>query len=266
MVDTVVITSENPGAPEGHDQAMIDLVDKSAEIPSDNLTDDPQASSESRPEWLPEKFKSPEDMAKAYSELESKLGGNKPTEQNATPSDKPQDVPENPQAELQKQGLDMNEFSQEFASKGELSPESYEKLAKAGFDKDLVDTYIAGQQARAAQYEGTIKGEVGGEERYNQIVEWAKANLTPGEIAAYNNAVSSGDANQAKLAALGLSAQYSKAVGQEPQRMIGGQKAGSDDVFESTAQVTEAMRDPRYKNDPAFRAKVQAKLSRSKVF
>ena len=84
MVDTVVITSENPGAPEGHDQKMIDLVDKSAEIPSDNLDVDPQASSESRPEWLPEKFKSPEDMAKAYAELEGKLGGNKPTEQNAT--------------------------------------------------------------------------------------------------------------------------------------------------------------------------------------
>jgi hypothetical protein len=263
MVDTVVITSENPGAPEGHDQAMIDLVDKSATIPSDNLADDLQASSESRPEWLPEKFKSPEDMAKAYSELESKLGG-KPAD-DATPSDKPQ-VPENPQQELQKQGLDMTEFSQEFAQKGELSQESYEKLAKAGFDKDLVDTYIAGQQARAAQYEGTIKGEVGGEERYNQIVEWAKANLTPGEIAAYNNAVSSGDANQAKLAALGLSAQYSKAVGQEPNRLIGGGKGGSEDVFESTAQVTEAMRDPRYKNDPAFRAKVQAKLSRSQVF
>ena len=27
-----------------------------------------------RPEWLPEKFKSPEDMASSYSELESKLG------------------------------------------------------------------------------------------------------------------------------------------------------------------------------------------------
>jgi hypothetical protein len=265
MVDTVVITSENPGAPEGHDQKMIDLVDKSSEIPSDNLDVDPQASSESRPEWLPEKFKSPEDMAKAYSELESKLGGNKPTEQDATPSDKPQ-VPENPQAELQKQGLDMNEFSQEFAQKGELSQESYEKLAKAGFDKNLVDTYIAGQQARASQYEGTIKAEVGGDERYGQIVEWARANMTPGEIAAYNNAVSSGDANQAKLAVLGLSAQYDKANGSEPNRLIGGGKAGADDVFESTAQVTEAMRDPRYKSDPAFRAKVQSKLNRSNVF
>lgn len=263
MVDTVVITSENPVAPEGHDQKMIDLVDKSAQIPSDNLAD-PQLSSESRPEWLPEKFKSPEDMAKAYSELESKLGGNKPAD-DATPSDKPQ-VPENPQEALQKQGLDMNEFSQEFAQKGELSQESYEKLAKAGFDKNLVDDYIAGQQARAAQFEGTIKAEVGGDERYGEMVEWAKANLTPAEITAYNNAVSSGNAEQAKLAALGLSAKFGKAVGQEPGRLLGGQKAGAEDVFESTAQVTKAMADPQYRNDPAYRAKVQAKLARSQVF
>jgi hypothetical protein len=263
MVDTVVITSENPGAPEGHDQAMIDLVDKSAQIPSDNLTD-PQSSSESRPEWLPEKFKSPEDMAKAYSELESKLGGNKPTEPNATPSDN--QVPENPQAELQKQGLDMNEFSQEFAAKGELSQESYEKLSKAGFNKDLVDNYIAGQQARAAQFEGDIMSEVGGSERYTEMVAWAKANMSPSEIAAYNAAVSSGNADQAKLAALGLSAKFGKAVGSEPERMLGGGKGGSVDVFESTAQVTKAMADPAYRNDPAYRAKVQAKLARSNIF
>ncbi len=27
-----------------------------------------------RPEWLPEKYKTPEDLAKAYGELETKLG------------------------------------------------------------------------------------------------------------------------------------------------------------------------------------------------
>lgn len=32
------------------------------------------ATSSERPEWLPEKYKSPEDLAKAYKELESKLG------------------------------------------------------------------------------------------------------------------------------------------------------------------------------------------------
>jgi len=265
MVDTVVITSENPGAPEGHDQAMIDLVDKNSQIPSDNLADpQPSPAAEDRPQWLPEKFKSPEDMAKAYAELESKLGGQKTPAPDATPSDNK--VPENPQAELQKQGLDMNEFSQEFAQKGELSQESYEKLAKAGFNKDIVDNYIAGQQARAAQFEGTIKAEVGGDERYGEMITWAKANLSPAEIDAYNAAVSSGNAEQAKLAALGLSAKFGKAVGNEPSRLLGGGQAGAADVFESTQQVTEAMRDPRYKNDPAFRAKVQSKLARSNVF
>ena len=34
-----------------------------------------------RPEWLPEKFNSAEDMAQAYSELEQKLGGNQQTEE-----------------------------------------------------------------------------------------------------------------------------------------------------------------------------------------
>ena len=33
-----------------------------------------QADSSQRPEWLPEKYKSPEDLAKAYKELEGKLG------------------------------------------------------------------------------------------------------------------------------------------------------------------------------------------------
>lgn len=39
---------------------------------TDAVTQQPAASD--RPEWLPEKYKSPEDLAKAYKELESKLG------------------------------------------------------------------------------------------------------------------------------------------------------------------------------------------------
>lgn len=268
MVDTVVITSEPNVAPEGHDEKMIALVDKANAGPqSDNLTD-PQDSPapEDRPQWLPEKFKSPEDMAKAYAELESKLGGQKPAEQKATPADPPA-TPENPEAALAEKGLKLSDFSQEFAKSGELSQESYEKLAKAGFEKQLVDDFIAGQQARAAQFQSDIINEVGGKERYEEMVTWAKSNLTPSEIDAYNMAVGSGNADQAKLAAMGLEAKFTRAVGNEPQRMLGGQKsAAAGDVFESTAQVTEAMRDPRYKSDPAYRAKVQAKLSRSSVF
>jgi hypothetical protein len=78
--------------------------------------------------------------------------------------------------------------------------------------------------------------------------------------------VSSGNADQAKLAALGLGAKFERANGSDPKRLLGGQSAGSTgDVYESMAQVTAAMKDPLYKADPAFRAKVQSKLARSNV-
>ena len=42
-----------------------------------------------RPEGLPEKFKSVEDMAKSYSELESKLGAQDKTTENETSQPEP---------------------------------------------------------------------------------------------------------------------------------------------------------------------------------
>jgi hypothetical protein len=261
MVDTVVIQSTPPATPGDHDQKMIDKVDAASNPPVEGTEGTPP---EDRPQWLPEKFKSPEDMAKAYSELEAKLGQAKPADPPAADPAAP--PPADPEAALADKGLDLQDFSSEFAQKGELSAESYEKLAKAGYSRQIVDQYIEGQRAVAARFETDIMSEVGGAEKYSAITAWAKANLTPQEIAAYNTAVSSGNADQAKLAALGLGAKFERANGSDPQRLLGGQGAGSaGDVFESMAQVTAAMKDPLYKNDPAFRAKIQAKLSRSNV-
>jgi hypothetical protein len=260
MVDTVVIQSTPPEAPEDHDQKMVAKVDAAnAPPPAEGTEGTPP---EDRPQWLPEKFKSPEDMAKAYAELESKLG-QKPAE---TPPTEPQAEPQEAQQALAEKGLDLQDFSAEFAQKGELSTESYEKLEKAGFDRKLVDQYIEGQRALAAQYETSIMGEVGGTEKYTEMVTWAKANMTPAEIDAFNTAVSSGNKEQAKLAVLGLNTKYLQSVGSDPQRLIGGRNvAESSDTFESMAQVTAAMKDPKYKSDPAYRAKVQSKLARSNV-
>lgn len=261
MVDTVVIQSTPPATPGDHDQKMIDKVDAASNPPVEGTEGTPP---EDRPQWLPEKFKSPEDMAKAYSELEAKLGQAKPADPPAADPAAP--PPADPEAALADKGLDLQDFSSEFAQKGELSAESYEKLAKAGYSRQIVDQYIEGQRAVAARFETDIMSEVGGAEKYSAITAWAKANLTPQEIAAYNTAVSSGNADQAKLAALGLGAKFERANGSDPQRLLGGQGAGSaGDVFESMAQVTAAMKNPLYKNDPAFRAKIQAKLSRSNV-
>lgn len=261
MVDSVVIKSTPQVAPEDHDQKMMDKVDAAnAPIPVEGSEDTPPAD---RPEWLPEKFKSAEDMAKAYSELEAKLGAPKAAPEVA-PAPADATAAEVDKA-LAPAGLKLAEFNSEFAQTGALSDESYSKLEKAGYDRAIVDQFIEGQKARATQFDGSIKDEVGGGEAYNTMVDWAKANLSPGEIDAYNTAVGSGKADNAKLAALGLKAKYDKANGSDPQRLLGGQATGSADVFESMAQVTAAMKDARYKEDPAYRAKVQAKLGRSNV-
>ena len=47
--------------------------------------------------------------------------------------------------------------------------------------------------------------------------------------------------------------------------MIQGETEIIPDAFESIAQVTEAMSDPRYDKDPAYRASVEKKIARSSV-
>ena len=41
---------------------------------TETVVETPQSSEAERPEWLPEKYKSPEELAKAYKALESKIG------------------------------------------------------------------------------------------------------------------------------------------------------------------------------------------------
>jgi hypothetical protein len=266
MVDTVTIQSTTPAEDPNHAQAMIDKVDSANAVPSgDGATPPTDAPTEDRPQWLPEKFKSPEDMAKAYAELESKLG--KPAEPKAPEATPPGDqTTDQVDQDLQSKGLNLADFNAEFAEKGELSPESYDALEKAGYPRNYVDQFIDGQRARAALYESEVKAAAGGSESFNEMVEWARANLSPAEINAYNAAIDSGDQAKAKLAVSGVYQKFSSARPSEPS-LFKGQTASavSSDVYESIAQMQKDMASSEYKSDPAFRSKVQAKLARSNI-
>ena len=85
-------------------------------------------SSEDRPEWLPEKFQSAEDLAKAYSELEKKLSN--PQEQQAT-----EEQPTKEEVE-QETGITLDKYYDEWVEKGELGQESYAELEKAMENKN----------------------------------------------------------------------------------------------------------------------------------
>jgi hypothetical protein len=231
------------------------------QAPVENQQEAPQTE---RPSWLPEKFTSPEDMAKAYAELEAKQGGQK------APEEKPQDAPkENQEGDAEKaladKGLNLDDFSQEFSQTGNLSPESYEKLGKAGYPKTIVDQYIAGQQAIATAYEAEIKSAAGGAEKWDQVAEWAASSLTDAEKVAYNAAIDSRNPEQAKLAVAGLTAKFDAANPTEGNQVFGRFSSAVGDRYESVAQVTADMANPLYKADPAFRKKVQEKIGRSDV-
>ncbi len=233
-----------------------------SEAPMEIVEDTTEAE---RPEWLPEKFDSAESMAKAYSELESRMGQD--TEEVETTdhveSDEADELVEatgiTPEA--------IQEYSTEFYEQGELSEESLSRIeSEFGIPKDLTKDYVEGQKARISQAQNSIFDEVGGQESYSSMLEWAKDNLSQEDIAAYDAAIVSNDINTAKMVAKGLHAQYTAANGDTPNLARGNvSPTGGSEGYQSWQQVSSDMQTAKYKNDPAFRQHVQDKLAVSNL-
>ena len=247
-------------------------MDEQAPPPSEETPD--TATEGDRPEWLPEKFKSAEDMAKAYAELEKKIGQKAPEatqDQKADENTDQEDGDATPEEQAneaaEKAGLDLDELSTKYWENGQLDDSDYESLEKAGYPKHIVEQFIKGQEAQAALIEQQVFSSVGGQEEYNAMLGWASDELSPGEVKAFNKAVNSGDIDEINAAVKGLKARYDASVGYEPTRQIKSDgKSASDTMYRSVAELQKDMGDPRYKNDPAFRKDVEAKLGRSNIF
>jgi hypothetical protein len=219
---------------------------------------------QSKPEGLPEKFNSVEDLAKSYSELEKKLGDNKeaPKEEAPKTETKTSDL-EIAEKAVESAGLNMDNLATEYNEKGELDTKSYEALEKAGIPKDYVNQFIEGQKAIADQQATSIKDMVGGTDAYTEMSNWAAENMSEQEKTAYNTAVNSKDIETAKLAVVGLKAKFESANGNEPSLVEGKGTITGQDGYKSWAEVTAAMGDDRYSKDPAYQAMVQDKLAKS---
>jgi hypothetical protein len=225
-------------------------------------------------EGLPEKFKSVEDLAKSYSELEKKLGEQNPKQEEVDPVNKaelkeeaPKEEPKNDleiaEKAVDNAGLDMSSLADEYAQNGQLADKSYEALEKSGIPKEYVDQFIAGQKAIGEQQTNTVKDMVGGNEAYDEMAKWASDNMSEGEKKAYNTAVNSQDMDTVKLAVESLKAKYQTANGTEPNLVQGKATPATEQGYESWAEVTQAMADPRYAKDPAYQAAVKTKISNS---
>lgn len=205
---------------------------------------------EERPEWLPEKFQSPADMAKAYMELEKKMS----SQPKAPPQEKPADGK-----------FDFSPFYEELMSTQSLSEESVQKLTDNGFSNEAVKLYVEGTKALIEAETRRVYETAGGEEQYQSMLAWAADNLPEEQIDAYNRIISGGDSGAIQMAVRGLKAQYVETNG-KPAKLIQGETAGpSGGSFRSVAEVTAAMKDPRYAKDPAYRRDVENRLRNSAI-
>ncbi|GAA0687746.1 hypothetical protein ISN75_14125 [Dyella marensis] len=168
------------------------------------------------------------------------------------------------QAAVSNAGLDWDALNTEYADKGQLSEETYASLAKAGIPRTEVDTYIAGKQAQADAYDAAVFDAAGGADNYQALIEWAANNLSKAEKVAFNDAVTSGKPAVAALAVEGLASRFASKRGTPPGAMLkGGGTSTGVQPFKSQHEVTSAMRDARYKTDPAFRQEVLDRLRES---
>ena len=244
-------------------------------------------------ELLAGKYKSVQDLERAYKELQTKLSrGESVTpepeddssadDSEADAKDEEDDKPAGDARELygdliggklEEAQIDFQDMNVRWQQTGTLEAGDYEQLAEAGFNRDMVDAYLSGLQYKQAQDTAlsvkevaSIKQSLGGEAEYNKMIEWAAANLSADEVEGFNQIINTQPMAAVKMAITGLHARYSAVEGREPKLIGGRAPKGSTDKFESTAQLVEAMSDPRYSKDPAYQKKVQDKLSRSSIF
>ena len=229
------------------------------------------------------KFKSVEDLAASYKELEGKLG-------TVTEEDQPQTEEEQTETNdtefnaeefygdglasvLEEVGIDPQEISNRFTESGEINEDDYTKLGEAGFSKQVIDTYLdglrggatSGEDIATTQIQG-IKDSVGGDDNYGKMVSWAIENLPAEEVKEFNSLTETANATAIKFAVQGLYSQYNNAMGVEPNLVSGKASSSGPTPYRSTAEVVTAMSDPRYGKDVTYTEDVQRRLGGSDVF
>jgi hypothetical protein len=229
---------------------------------------------EEQGELLAGKYKNAEDLEKAYVELQKKLGEKEDavSQEGREETEEVKEESEEPKAE-KSEAVSLLESANEeyFANGNKLSPETLEKFSEMS-SQDLVQAYMEMQKnAPPAQAEvdvttqeiNKIQNSVGGEAEYNKLVNWASANLKEHEIKAFDNLVGTGNAAAIQLGVDALKSKYDNANGYEGRMLSGKAADNKGDIFKSQAQLVQAMSDPRYDQDPAYRQDVIAKLDRS---
>ena len=243
------------------------------------------------------KFKSPHELAKAYAELQRKMG----QQSGEQPQETAQAEPESAQEQaggytvdqaseaygkeavesLAQKGVDLGEVMFK-ADQGQDISEHYETLAETfKVPQSVVEQFVS--KAQAAPSTGgdglsdsdttAILNEIGGPQQFDALQAWGRENMNEQEKASYNAAVDSGNAEAVRWALKSLQARQGlKQQDVEPQLYGGGTPAQNLATFQSQQQVLDAMNKRNdqgqrlYDVDEAYRNQVAMRLANSPQF
>jgi hypothetical protein len=217
------------------------------------------------------KFKSQDDLLKAYEELQKKMGNSEPEEGEELSEEQPEATEEVPDEEVSTEVTEtvtyMNELGRQFEEKGELSSEDVEKLGSMD-PKQLVQAYLAyNTQAKSASLQqsqvDSIMEIAGGAEQYADMVAWAGQNLPDEDVADFNAVTATNNPAAIKFAVQSLASRYRGDIGYEAPLVSGKAPGTAAKGFRSHAELSRAIADPRYQSDAAYRSDVEDRLARS---
>ena len=234
----------------------------------DNLSEDEQDSlavgekmEEAQEQLLAGKYKSAEELEKGYLELQQKLSNKEEPEAEA----------ETETEETAEPNI-LDRVWDEATSGNDFTPELTEELNKMA-PQDLANLYLDYRQNNQnAQPESRdfseenikeLKGIVGGEENYTNMISWAQKSLNKQEVDMFDAVMERGDPLAAFFAVRSLAYAYNDSIGYDGNMVQGKAPRQSNDQFRSQQEVVKAMGDPRYEEDPAYRRDIMEKLKRS---
>ena len=215
------------------------------------------------------KYKNAEELESAYVELQKKLGEPKTdvpeetgeTETEAKEEEVTEEEPETKESNILDTLWDERDDG--------FSDETLKELAQTN-PGELAKEYLRYRNANQAQALtdeniSQLMESAGGEEQYNQMVGWAKDNLSAQEQKMYDTVVDRGDPLACYFALQALKSRYTDAVGTDGRMLTGKPPSSAGDVFKSQQELVKAQSDPRYHDDPAYRQAIMDKLERSNI-
>ena len=217
---------------------------------------------EAQDNLLAGKYKNAEELEKGYLELQQKLNSKEEPAQEEQAEE---------EAKVESTILDQL-WDEATSEKGEFTQETLDELGKLNVE-DLAQMHleyrnsVQNQQPEGKDFSEAdikeLKGIVGGEQNYANMIDWAQKSLNEQEVKMFDAVMERGDPLAAFFAVRSLAYAYNDAIGYDGNMVQGKAPRQSNDQFRSQQEVVKAMADPRYEDDPAYRRDIMEKLDRS---